>query len=47
MAKFEIRIVTEAPSAAEAITRVVDGEYLGEWQSISVEEIDYREKESK
>lgn len=44
MAKFEIRLVTEAPSAAEAVIRVaLDalGEYVGEWQTISVEEIDY------
>ena len=44
MAKFEIRLVTEAPSAAQAVARVAfdtDGEYIGAWQSISVEEIDH------
>lgn len=39
MAKYEIRLVTEAPSAAQAVARVAidaDGEYIGEWDSIEV-----------
>ena len=42
MAKYMITLVTEAPSAAEAVARVAidaDGEYIGEWESIEVEEV--------
>lgn len=43
MAKYMITLVTEAPSAAEAVARVVldaDGEYIGEWLDISVSALD-------
>lgn len=43
MAKYLISLVTEAPSAAEAVARVaidVDGEYIGEWLDISVSALD-------
>ena len=43
MAKYLISLVTEAPSAAEAVARVaidVEGEYIGEWLDISVSALD-------
>lgn len=43
MAKYLISLVTEAPSAAEAVARVAidaDGEYIGEWLDISVSALD-------
>ena len=43
MAKYMITLITEAPSAAEAVTRVAiaaDGEYIGEWLDISVSALD-------
>ena len=43
MAKYQITVVTEAPSAAEAVARVAidaDGGYIGEWLDISVSALD-------
>ena len=43
MAKYMITVVTEAPSASEAVARVAfdaDGEYIGEWLDISVSALD-------
>ena len=43
MAKYMITLITEAPSAAEAVARVAidaDGEYIGEWLDISVSALD-------
>ena len=43
MAKYMITLITEAPSASEAVARVaidVDGEYIGEWLDISVSALD-------
>ena len=42
MAKYMITLITEAPSAAEAVARVAidaDGEYIGDWERIEVDEV--------
>ena len=43
MAKYMITLVTEAPSASEAVARVAfnsEGRYIGEWLDISVSALD-------
>ena len=43
MTKYMITLIMEAPTAAEAATRVAidaDGGYIGEWLDISVSALD-------